>query len=234
MSVYSSKHFLIGAGLILTMLACQTLMPSSSSPVAPAVSSVPESSSTPLFTDDFSNPNSGWEPEKTSDDTIEYADGSLKIKDWSSEWFTWSNLGNTSYKDIHLEVTVKNESREEGYSFGLLCNQQGKDPAFYYLLISGYGDYVIGKSISEANIQNLTSPNDGEWKISNSIAKDASSYRIGADCGHGTLTLYVDGNKIDSVTDSTYSEGRVGLVLWSGETSAGPVTYDDFVITSLK
>ena len=65
--------------------------------------------------------------------------------------------------------------------------------------------------------------------------KNAPSYRLGADCGHGQLALYVNGKKLDSAQDSTYSEGIVALFVWSGDnTSAGPVVFDDFVITPLR
>ena len=66
------------------------------------------------------------------------------------------------------------------------------------------------------------------------IAENAASYRIGADCGNGTLTLYVDGNQIASVSDTTYTTGRVGVIAWSGdEAPAADVLFDDFVVTRL-
>jgi len=67
------------------------------------------------------------------------------------------------------------------------------------------------------------------------IDTNTSSHRIGADCGNGTLTLYVDGKVIDSVTDYTYANGGVGLFAWSGlNISSADVTFDDFIMTSLK
>lgn len=222
MRTNSFRHIFVLVIIFSTMLACQLV-----SPASPA-----SGSSEVLFTDDFSNSNSGWELENTSDDIIEYANGGLRIKDWSTQWFAWSTLGGKSFKDVHVEVTAKNESREEGYSFGLMCNRQGEKIAFYYFLISGYGDYLIGRASDAETFTDFTS--NGEWATSNLIAKDAASYRIGVDCGRGGLTLYVDSNQIASVADATYTEGGVGLILWSGQESAGPVTFDDFVITSLK
>jgi hypothetical protein len=63
----------------------------------------------------------------------------------------------------------------------------------------------------------------------------APSYRLGADCGNGVLKLYVNGQQIDSVSDRTYTTGRVGSFIWSGETvQSSVVTYDDFLIRSLE
>jgi hypothetical protein len=76
--------------------------------------------------------------------------------------------------------------------------------------------------------------NDGQWIKSSLIASGADSYRLGADCGNNTLALYVDGQLIDSVTDSTYTSGNVGLFAWSGEELNGTnVSFDDFVLTKL-
>lgn len=228
MKINPLKHILAIAIVALTMLSCGLLSTTRSAP------SVPEGSVPPLFADNFSNSDSGWEPDSTSDYAIDYADGGLRIKNWTSDTLAWSNLGEQFYKDVHLEVTVKDDVREDGYGFGFICDQQGKRNDFYYLLVSGSGEYVIGKS-TNSEVTHLIG--DGQnWPISNLFTKHAPSYRLAADCGHGTLTLYADGTKIDSVTDSTYTEGRIGLALWSGSESsgAGPIFFDDFVMTSLK
>jgi hypothetical protein len=205
-------------------LACKALAPS-----APDAGN-----SVPLFQDDFSNSDSGWEPDSTPDYTIDYADGGLRIKNWTGDTIAWSNLGEQVYENIHLEVTVKDDIRDDGYGFGFICNQQGKQNDFYYLLISGSGEYVIGRAKS-GSVTHLIG--DGQnWPVTDLFTKHAPSYRLGADCGHGALTLYSDGKKIDSVEDTTYTEGRIGLVLWSGEgaSGAGPILFDDFVMTALR
>jgi hypothetical protein len=46
------------------------------------------------------------------------------------------------------------------------------------------------------------------------------------------LTLYVDGQQIATVSDSTYTSGGVAVLVWSAE-EAGDVTFDDFVLTKL-
>jgi hypothetical protein len=58
--------------------------------------------------------------------------------------------------------------------------------------------------------------------------------RIGLDCGNGSMTLYVNGQKVDSVSDSSYTSGVVGLFAASGEQDSGTnITFDDFEITKL-
>jgi hypothetical protein len=67
------------------------------------------------------------------------------------------------------------------------------------------------------------------------IAQNKDTYRVGADCGNGILTLYVDGQVIDSVPDSTYTSGFVGLFTWSGDNvSTADITFDDFLVTTFE
>lgn len=113
-----------------------------------------------------------------------------------------------------------------------MCDQQVTDGSYYYFAIMSTGEYVIGKSA--AGNQDVFLTNNDSWGKSDLIAKNAPSYRVGADCGSGRLALYVDGKQVDSATDTSYSQGEVGLFLWSGNDPSGEVTYDDFVMTSLK
>lgn len=238
----SRSNVMIGiVVIVLATLACSLLSPSAPpTPTAAPPTATPPSvpvtgNDAPLFTDNFLEHNGGWEVDRNPDATIEYANGGLSINVMSPGWFIWSSLGDKSFSDIHMEVTARKESSfvASSYSLGLMCDRQGKDYSYYWFVITASsGRYLIGKSTANQDDVNLSG--DGDWKDSDLITQNALSYRIGVDCGHGALTLYVDGKKIDSVTDPTYTQGGVALVVWSGESSAGPVVFDDFSITPLK
>jgi hypothetical protein len=128
-------------------------------------------------------------------------------------------------------VTALNKSTDPIAAFGVICNLQVTD-TYQYFAITAAGEYAIGLSTLT---QDEILTNNGEWVESDLITKDAASYRIGADCGNGALTLYVDGTQIDSVSDSTYTSGSVGVFAWSGEELSGTdVTFDDFIVTKLE
>ena len=185
-----------------------------------------------LLTDDFSNSAGGWGTGTDSQSSVEYVDGGLHMKAFQDNFFTWSNPGHASYQDVHLEVTAQNPSADTSPGFGLMCDQQTEHGSYYYFAIRPDGEYVIGKSAAGQDDVFLT--NNDKWAISDQIEKSAASYRLGADCGNGTLTFYVDGHEIDSASDATYTDGGVGLFLWSGDQASGEVTYDDFLMTALK
>jgi hypothetical protein len=185
-----------------------------------------------LLEDDFSNSGSGWGTGTDADSAIEYVNSGLQMKIFKSNFFVWSTPNDQDYENVHIEVTVINNDTDSTTAFGVMCDQQVTDSAFYYFAMTPAGEYAIAKASIATSDVFLT--NNDKWETSDAIAVNAASYRVGADCGNGTLTLYVDGKQIDSVSDSSYTTGGVGVFTWSGEdVAAADVTFDDFVMTKL-
>ena len=206
------RLFAAVATLILVSLACSAL------------------GSSALLKDDFSGGDLTWGTGTDADSSVEYSEDALKFQVNKDLYFVWSTPNDEEYENVHVEVTARNNSTDAAGAFGIICNLQITNTS-YYFAITGAGEYAIGK-YTFAGDTLLT--NNGEWGQSDKIAADADSYRIGADCGKNTLTLYVGGQQIDSVSDSTYTTGNVGLFAWSGEELDGTnVTFDDFVVTRL-
>ncbi len=184
-----------------------------------------------LLRDDFSGGDSNWGIGTDADSSVEYVGDALNFIVTKDFYFVWSTPNDERYQNVHIEATAANNSIDENAGFGIICNMQVTDTS-YYLVVTGAGAYAIGKSAVALDDVILT--NDNSWETSDLITPGASSYRIGADCGNGVLTLYVDGQQIDSVTDSDYADGYVALMAWSDERISGTnVTFDDFVLTSL-
>jgi hypothetical protein len=182
-----------------------------------------------LLEDNFSD-SSKWGTSTDTASSVEYSNSALKFLVNKDLYFVWSTPNDEDYENVHIEVTAINDSTDAMGAFGIICNLQITNTS-YYFAVTGAGEYAIGK-YTFAGDTLLT--NDGQWKASSKITPNASSYRIGADCGNNTLTLYVDGQQIDSVSDNTYTSGNVGLFAWSGEQPDGTsVSFDDFVMTKL-
>jgi hypothetical protein len=214
----SSKMLLVVGVIVLASLSCN------------ALSSIMGNGA--LLEDDFSNSSSGWGTGTDTDSSVEYAGGGLQMQVFTKNYFIWSTPNTEDYDRVHMEVTVKNNDTDSTTAFGFMCYQQTIDSSFYYFAITPAGEYAIAKASVASSDVFLT--NDNQWASSEAIATNADSYRMGADCGNGTLTLYVDGQQIASVSDTTYTSGGVGLFTWSGENVASAdVTFDDFVMTKL-
>lgn len=243
--------------LVLAALACSAVtpggsdMPSNEQPVNEAVPTqaggngglgnngnetsngndnvVPPSSGKPILKDDFKGRDSNWGTGTDSDSSVEYVNDALLFIVYTPNYFVYSQPNDTTYENIHLEATVANTSTDPNASFGIICHQQFIDDSFYYAYVTVSGDYGIVKAALARDDTDLVTGS------SDLIPVNASSYNIGLDCGNGTLTLYVNGQQIDSATDTEFTSGSVALFAWSDEVASGTtVSFDDFIITELK
>jgi hypothetical protein len=228
------KVFLAIACLALAALACQAVPRL----LGPKVSGTNEAPATNMpaqgnviLEDDFSSAT--WGTGTDTDSSVEYADQALQMIVYTKNYFVWSTPNATDYDKTHIEVTVKNNNTDPTTTFGIICDKQSGTSDFYYLGITPNGEYAIVKATTGQDDVVLT--NGKQWQKSALIQTNASSYRLGADCGNGTLTLYVDGQKIDSIAASDYPKGGVALFTWSGqEATTTNVSFDDFVMRELK
>lgn len=184
-----------------------------------------------ILTDDFSSTQ--WGTGTDSNSSVEYANNALQVIVYTKNYFVWSTPNDEDYQNTHTEVTVLNNGTDSTTAFGIMCNQQATTSNFYYVAVTPAGQYAIAKAVEGQDDVFLT--NNDAWANSDLIAKDAASYRVGADCGNGTLTLYVDGQQIASISDASYVNGGVAVFTWSGEDAATTnVSFDDFLMTELQ
>jgi hypothetical protein len=178
--------------------------------------------------DDFSSSSSGWGTGTDAQSSVQYSQGGLQMQVYSPYYVTWSTYGIESYENLHMEVNVTNSSTDPEAMFGFICNEQGQTNSFYYVGVSPDGYYAFIKSSVAAEDVYLKEGN------SDVISANPSSLRLGLDCNNGSMTLYVNGQTIDSVTDSTYPSGVVGLFAASNDEESGAsVIFDDFTSTQL-
>ena len=245
------KIFLAIASLALAALACQAVAggpTNNNAPtVAPADTNVPDVNTLPpptqpesstgssdaLLDDDFSVSRIKWGTGTDKDSSVEYIDEALNMQLFTKNYIVWTTPNDKDYENIHMEVTAINNGTDSTTAFGFFCNQEHIiTDSRYYFAVTPAGEYVIAKSALAVDDVILT--NNGEWAKSDLITKNAASYRLGADCGKGKLTLYVDGQQVASVNDTTYTTGGIALFTWSGKSAATTnVSFDDFNMTKL-
>ena len=241
-----TKVFLAVTCLALAALSCQAVSGLGGGGDTPtANTSIPDVTELPItdvpateasqqgdviLEDDFSSVQ--WGTGTDADSSVEYADDALQMIIFTKNYFVWSTPDDEDYENIHMEVTAINNDTDPTTAFGIMCNQQITGDSFYYFAVTAAGQYAIAEASVAGKDVFLT--NNDDWEYSDLITADAPSYRIGADCGNGTLTLYVDGQQVASVSDDSYTEGGVALFTWSGEEVASAnVTFDDFLMTEL-
>ena len=193
---------------------------------------LPLGTNAPLLEDNFDGIIKPWGTGTDFESSVEYANGGLRFHVYETYYFVWSNPDEKEYSNIRIEVTVKNNSIDDNAAFGILCNQDTSGDNLYYFAVTANGQYAIARG--KIGQEDFFLTNDAEWGDSGLLAISAPSYQIAAECGNGTLTLFVDGREIDSVQDSTFSRGKIGLFAWSSDVKNGSdVTFDDILVTRL-
>jgi hypothetical protein len=179
--------------------------------------------------DDFSNSSSGWGTGTDADSSVEYSNDALDFKVFTPYYVTWSTPSIEVYENTHLEVNVQNNGTDPESFFGFVCNEQGTTNAFYYIGVSPDGYYAFMKSKVVGDDEVLK---EGTSDI---ISSSAQSMRLGLDCKNGSIALYVNGQQIDSVSDSSYTSGTFGLFAASDDEQNGTaVVFDDFASSKIE
>jgi hypothetical protein len=179
---------------------------------------------TVLFKDDFSDASGGWKYTGYSS----YADGELRLRVSDSDTLVDTLVDHLSLSDIHLDVTARNSASAGDEVFGLVCDfrANGDQADGYFLGIDTDGYYLIGKLAGGQ----ITTLEDG---LGDGYTDAAATYRLGADCGNGRLSLLVNGQTVASASDTSYTSGDVGLFLVSGKKLPAEAAFGNFVVSTL-
>jgi hypothetical protein len=185
-----------------------------------------------LFEDHFSDTSGGWEVGADNGSQRLFDQEQFVIQVTKSNWQAWSPATEPDLTNLHAEVTISSTGFATDAGFGLLCDYT--DTTHYYFLgITADGYYAIFKK--EADTETILSDPNGKWVQSMHFARNAASYRVGADCGaDGRLALTVDGSQVAAVNDSTYSSGQIGLFVRTFDKAPAEVRFDDLIVTALN
>jgi hypothetical protein len=206
--------------IIISVLIGMTLACSESIFVNPSPSVVNDQV---LFQDDFSDPSSGWLTERDEDHIIDYENGSFRIWGNLSRFDYWS-IPNLNFGDVRIEVDATKLGGPDNNSYGIICRyNQGN---YYGFIISSDGYYGISK---RKNGDHQIIGAEG-MKTSPVIQKGAASNHIRADCIGSVLTLYLNGEKLQEVTDSEFTLGDVGLLAGSFDVSGIDIQFNHFQV----
>ncbi len=178
--------------------------------------------SSAAFSDDFSDPASGWLVASTETYQHGYDRGQYLIRLDAAERYVWTTAGR-SYEDVTVEVVAQSEGAKDNH-FGVLCRASGEE--FYYFAISTDGYYAIFHHTKTGELFPLTGP---AMLRSSLIHHDGGSNRLLAVCEASTLTFYINGERVTQVDvpEGGPERGDVGLAagLVRGETTV--VWFDD-------
>jgi hypothetical protein len=181
----------------------------------------------PSFSDDFSDPSSGWDRTHDEDGGTDYFDGKYRITISSSHIMWWANPG-LEFGDVRIEVDAKLVDGGVDNSFGIICRYVDSNN-FYALLISSDGYYAIRKRINGGELDVISG--DGEnYEFSDEIPQGDADLHLTALCVGDLLRLYVNNRLIAEAHDGDLATGDTGLIATSFDVDYTAIDFDDFIV----
>ena len=194
-------------------------------PAATALATVNKAAGNVLFSDDFSDPSSGWNSTTTENGSTDYADGTYAIIVTSPNYELWANPGR-DFTDVSIETDATKVAGPDDNDFGLICRYQDVDN-YYFSEIASDGYYVFG-AVKGGALTYLDSDSMIETGL---VYAGSETNHLRLDCNGNTLTLYINGTLAGTASDSDYSSGDVGLVAGSYDTAGVDIAFDNFVVS---
>lgn len=180
-----------------------------------------------IFQDDFSNTSSGWDTIRVTDQGItDYENGVYRIQVLTTDTTVWANPNQPSQGDVKVEVDATKVGGPDDNLFGVICRYEDAQN-YYFFVISSDGYYGIGKV--KDNNQVLINMPDDLMQPTGTITQGAASNHIRADCVGSQLTLYVNGQQVDSKTDTDIAAGDVGLIAGTSAEAGVDINFDNFL-----
>jgi len=179
---------------------------------------------TVLFSDDFSQDTGDWDIYSDSRGEVFYESGWLHVLNYTTSPIDTQTMLDGYFTDFVLEVDTKLVDGTDNNWHGVVCRYQD-DGNFYVFDISADGYYFISRFIDDeqtaiADVTPSSYINQG-WDVVNTIY---------IECIGSSLSLWVNGHLLVTVTDNSFSSGDIGLLATSWEGSLSEIAFDNLVI----
>jgi len=185
-----------------------------------AACSKPESS----WSDDFSDPDSGWLAESDASAEVGYHDGVMRILIKAPNSLAWASAQRT-FSNFHLTVEATQVAGPNDNEYGVLVRMQDVDH-FYVFSISGDGYYLVNKYDG----QSWEALSGEDWLPSDAINQGQATNRLAVMCQGADMTFIVNDVQVAQVLDKAYSRGDVGLYAGSFFESDVEVHFDNLSV----
>ena len=179
-----------------------------------------------LYSDDFSDPASGWPTGDDPDYLLEYLDDEYRILLRNIDLLLLVRSGFKG-SDYIAEVDVRNVDGTEGV-YGLLFGLDEDWTELYIFVISPYGDYWLLKYSTASDWTVLAQGTSG------AIYTGTASNQIKVRRSGAEISIYANGQLLTSISDDSFTGLRyVGLTANSISQPNLDVRFDNFTIYPL-
>ena len=183
-----------------------------------------------LFADDFSGEQEcGWVLYDAGGAAAEIEGGSMVLTTNQPGQVWWTNPGR-EFSDTIISVNTQVVSGPEDNAYGVMCRYRDNNN-YYLFLISGDGFYAIGRFTAGSDqITYLTG--GGEYVASEVINQGNGQNQLRVTCAENRLVLTVNGIELESIIDTAFSAGDIGLAAGTFEPGTLQVRFNDLVVVA--
>jgi hypothetical protein len=176
------------------------------------------------WSDDFSDPASGWQAESDASAEVGYYEGVMRLLVKVPNRLAWASAGR-EFSDFHLAVEATQVAGPDDNEYGILVRVRDADH-FYRFSISGDGYYQVSKYGGEEWVVL-----SGDWTPSDAIQMGVATNLLEVVCQGTTMTFLANGVTLTQVEDRSYPRGDVGLYAGSFFEPGVEVHFDDLIVT---
>jgi len=177
------------------------------------------------WTDDFSDPGSGWKTESDASAEVGYHDGKMRIFVVVPNRLAWVSLAQ-EFSDFRLTVDATQVAGPDDNEYGVLVRMKDSG-SFYRFSISGDGYYMISKYDGD-----IWTPLSGDWAPSDAIHSGQAKNQIVVVCDGAHLEFFVNDVLMAEIDDESYAKGGIGLYVGSFFESGVEVHFDNLTVSS--
>ena len=179
------------------------------------------------FSDDFSDPTSGWTTHKEEETITEYSNGVYRISVLEEHWVAWGRARRRIANGVFTVAATPVEGPlDNGY--GIVFRYQDGDN-FYAFEVSADGYYLLGKYVDDEWI-NLV-----DWTKSAAIKQGIGSTNYLKVVADGPeISCYVNDQFLVTVVDESFHEGDCGVLAEAYDEGGVVVEFDDFQVEPVR
>jgi 3-keto-disaccharide hydrolase len=178
-----------------------------------------------LYSDDFSNPASGWKRSSTDESAFGYKDGRYYISVLVPDKAVYAFIPNSQeFGDFVVEVEAYLDELPDDGEYGLDIRDNEDTGDFYRFVLNGNRQFEFWKYIDN-NWTGLFG-----WTKSSAIKASPGNNTIKISAIGDTFTFYVNGKKVGECIDSSLSRGEISLLAETVENSPANVGFDNLKV----
>lgn len=182
---------------------------------------------TPLFASEFRRDDGEWSPEIDEDVDHYYQSRQLHLLVDRDNWLTISNSASASAADFLAEVDATQTAGPEVNEFGIAFRVVDANN-FYAFFVSGNGYWNLSK-FEGGEWVTLS-----DWSVSEAIAASGEANRLGVLADGEDITLLINGEQVGTVTDASFAEGGIALLVGTFDDPGVDVAFDNFALWEIR